>query len=1270
MSAEYRMAIALDASGAASGADNVAKAFAKLEKYLSSMDKTLQGIEQGLSETGLVARKASQNLDKASRSLDKVEKEAKQAGDSVKDAGKDMDGMNGAVARLNGTLGLLKSAFVGAMAFAGIDSIVQTADAMKTLDSQIKIATQSAEKHAIAMSEIERIAMANKVSLQSVGGAYVSNERALKQLRKNQQEVIKFTEQVTMAMRLGGGSAEAQAAALTQLGQAMASGVLRGDEFNSIAEQAPMLMELMADSLGVTTGELRKMAGQGKLTADAVYKAMTSAEATEKLKSMSSQTSTTIGGALENVRTQWNLTVHKLMNSEGGLSSIIADGISKIAEMVRWVGQNLQALTIAAGAVGAAWLGLAVKNSALTASFTGLISAKAADAKASIANAFSTQGQITAYNNLQVKMMLLRLTQTHYISLAAGVATATRTKTAAALQYAASLPTMIRNMNLATVAAAAQTRAMSALTVAKRGATGAAILTAGAVGRVGAAFGSLGRIILAHPIMTIATVLSAVVVHTHGVTGALESLSDAFGITTLMAKDLLGLIGEGFVTAGGIVSDFMNDMLNRAGITTEGSGNAFSQFFSGTQGGFVGMMQIGASTFDLLRAAGVTFCQYTLQNFNALGNAAQNIFIGVGNAFNAAIDGMLNSMIRKINAVIGFANSAASVVGLDAQIPLLGAVAMGQSSYRAVNFNFGANFANDVAANNTGAARNYIDGLNAQQRAARGAAQANQNLAAGYGAAANAAKAAGDAAKDAAGKSSRAAKAVQDASKELFDALREMERNNSKLEHDLKQNVINALSDMVFETEHVLGKYHKATAEQKEFLQDLAKQEDLLKAATKAKEEMLALERNFALVGKQNPFDELLYDLNDVRNELSLINEETKKAWLKRVAQFESLSLGKRIEDEIKLMQHQGLNALNVSEYRRQLLDIEHEISQELQKHSALNNELTQHVYDEIANNLKVLEIERKKLLTHQKYLEIHFDNRSQEQTKIDLLSEQLQILQAQAMTARQMGQDISAIDDLAKKLITSAIDLPKPELNAYQTLQDERQSREAILTAGVDQMLQNEQLTEEERIKIKEWGIGERLKIEQAYITTRNQLMMADGENMLTSLSSIAKDALGEQSKAYRAMFAIEKGFAIARSVIAIQQAIALASANPFPMNLGAMATVASQVASIISNIRAVQMPVGQAHDGIMSVPKSGTWNLEKGERVLPKHTAKAMDDKLDSMGSGGINITINIASDGNSRTDAQGASQTAKAMADKIKAVVLETLRQERKQGGLLYA
>ena len=77
------MSIALDASSASSGVDNVAKAFANLEKYLSSMDRTLTVIEQGLNKTGTVSNKLSDGLDSTAKSADSAKKGLKNAAKSA-----------------------------------------------------------------------------------------------------------------------------------------------------------------------------------------------------------------------------------------------------------------------------------------------------------------------------------------------------------------------------------------------------------------------------------------------------------------------------------------------------------------------------------------------------------------------------------------------------------------------------------------------------------------------------------------------------------------------------------------------------------------------------------------------------------------------------------------------------------------------------------------------------------------------------------------------------------------------------------------------------------------------------------------------------------------------------------------------------------------------------------------------------------------------------------------------------------------------------------
>ena len=106
---------------------------------------------------------------------------------------------------------------------------------------------------------------------------------------------------------------------------------------------------------------------------------------------------------------------------------------------------------------------------------------------------------------------------------------------------------------------------------------------------------------------------------------------------------------------------------------------------------------------------------------------------------------------------------------------------------------------------------------------------------------------------------------------------------------------------------------------------------------------------------------------------------------------------------------------------------------------------------------------------------------------------------------------------------------------------------------------------------------------------------------SLFGSMADIAGAFGGEQSALFKGLFAVSKAFAIAESIIKIQQGIANAAALPFPSNIPAMATVAAQTASIVTTIAGTTMQ-GQAHDGIDRVPagNEGTWLLKQDEMVL----------------------------------------------------------------------
>lgn len=218
-----------------------------------------------------------------------------------------------------------------------------------------------------------------------------------------------------------------------------------------------------------------------------------------------------------------------------------------------------------------------------------------------------------------------------------------------------------------------------------------------------------------------------------------------------------------------------------------------------------------------------------------------------------------------------------------------------------------------------------------------------------------------------------------------------------------------------------------------------------------------------------------------------------------------------------------------------------------------------------------------------------------------------------------------------------------------------------------IQEAMDAELLTEQQALDAK-------LEARRAYENATRDLTMSSAEDMAGSLSSITKTMMGENSTAYRAMFAMEKGMAIARSIMNIQVAMSSAAASlPFPQNLGAMATVAANVAGIVGNIQAIVMPniQGQAHNGIANVPREGTWMLDKGERVVKPADNRKLSDFLDgknkSVGGDNINVNVTVNSDGSSNVESN--KQLGHNMGNALVAAIQRQIIKEKRQGGLLY-
>lgn len=1167
------------------------------------------------------------------KATDKTKKELK----SVADYGK----------LVGGQLGI---AFATLGSAVSVSHIIATADQMQNLASQIRLATSSTEQFHAVQTELRAIANEQRSSFDAVVDLYSNSQRSLSALGKSQQDVINFTRNMTMAMNVGGRSAQAQAAALTQLGQALASGVLRGDEFNSVAEQAPILMDLIAKEMGVTSNAIRELAKDGKITADVVYNAV--AKATDSLSAMSAKMPTTVSQAMQVIKNEYGYLVDDIMNQNNMMSQ-------NLANVALWTAENFRTLVGVGATLGAVWLANVARNSALVTSFVTLTGATLASTKASIANAFSAQSQITAYEVLELKILSLSTVLGFKI-------VSTIHATTNAVAYARSLVGLATSFNTATASARLHTLALAGVTTAKRSAMGMGILATRTVTGLGGAFMSLGRIITAHPILVLTAVIGSVIARTEGLEGTVKSLGDAFSVSGVLAVDFVGGVVDGLGTAWTITANYFDNLMGGSANATSFAQTAFGGFFAGTHKGFVGVLQITARVFDLAGASVVTFTQYAWKNISSLGTAIVNVFKGVGNFVAMVFENIINNQINKINVIIDGMNAISDVFG-GGTVAKLSQVSIGRMEYGETNFGFGG-FTASVAKNNAHYVENQVDNAyDKVQSSAKQAHDANLGLAGSMADVAKGADKAAGGAKKIADANKLAGKSADEASKalkELDDNYKSQLAKWERAKWDMSTPFISELSKIEFEITSVSGKFHIASDDMKNNLRKLAREMDIAKANFELSGTRTDAVRQMELLSsKGSKYLEMAYDLQDTGNALHLADDEQKKQILTTMANLEVATKAWKIQDKILENQKEIIALGTPDGMARELLLVEQERADTLEKYNYLLKDGYTEQFALIEQKANALAEQQKQIFVTKQYNDLIQSLNSEEEKRLETLKSQLDVL---TMHSQVMGKNLDI--ERAKQLISQNVGLATPT-NHYDELNAKTAGQYASLDTGLQALLDNERLTEEERIKIKEWGASERAKIEQAHSTAMNSLILSDSENMFGSLASIAKDGLGEQSRLYRAMFAMQQGFAIAQAGLAMQQAISQGLAKGFPDGLADMALAVSHGAKIVSAIKSVVMPVGQAHDGIMSVPKSGTWNLEKGERVLPRHTAKALDDKLASMRNGGGQVVINqhITINADGSHDVRDDSQNR--MGQALKTGVLAIVHGEMRQGGSIY-
>jgi tape measure domain-containing protein len=226
----------------------------------------------------------------------------------------------GVATQLRDMRGLATQAFSFLGVSVGVTQLVQLADAYSQMNARLRLATQYSGDFDEVNQRLQASARATRSELAGTVDLYVKLSPALKGIGLNGEQAVGVITTINQAIGLSGVSAQAASAAIIQLGQGFGSGVLRGEELNSVMEQTPALAIAIADGLGVPLGELRKLGEEGKLTAEVVAGALQ--KMAPQLAADFAAMPQTVGQALTALRNEFLLYVGATDQAAGGTSAL------------------------------------------------------------------------------------------------------------------------------------------------------------------------------------------------------------------------------------------------------------------------------------------------------------------------------------------------------------------------------------------------------------------------------------------------------------------------------------------------------------------------------------------------------------------------------------------------------------------------------------------------------------------------------------------------------------------------------------------------------------------------------------------------------------------------------------------------------------------------------------------------------------------------------------------------------------------------------------
>lgn len=265
---------------------------------------------------------------------------------------------------------LLRNALALLGGAAIVRGLTRTADEVTNIQNRLRLVTSDAANLNTVFDELLSISNRTRTSFRENAELFTRTALATRELGLSQRETLDFTERLSQAVILSGASTQEASNAIRQLSQGLQNGALRGEEFRSVSEQLPLVLEVIAEDLGITRGELRELAFDGQLTAETIVNAF--ANVGDRLEEDFANTVPTIGQAFQVLRSQITSVIANI-NEGTGVFGLLAQAILFVADNIERFARGTLAIIFVGGVTAAITALRALTAAALANPFTAII---------------------------------------------------------------------------------------------------------------------------------------------------------------------------------------------------------------------------------------------------------------------------------------------------------------------------------------------------------------------------------------------------------------------------------------------------------------------------------------------------------------------------------------------------------------------------------------------------------------------------------------------------------------------------------------------------------------------------------------------------------------------------------------------------------------------------------------------------------------------------------------------------------------------------------